>query len=738
MKHVRRGATVTLSILALGFTSAWAQTSGGPEEIIVTASKSGAATIMATPITIQAISQEGLERRGATEFNDFVNLIPGFSMSDQGAGNKRYVLRGITSSSGAGTVGVYLDEIVLTGENSQTGGGLQADPRLFDIQRVEVLKGPQGTTYGSSALSGVVRYITNKPKLNEFGGSARVAIGDQNHAAGPMYNTDVTVNIPVVTDVFALRVSGFSQEKPGYLSNRYGDDANHERSWANRIQGRLMLGDKITLDLLYSKQHTHAGNNIYFKTDLFGRPVPELYQSPPERLRFVDDLKLYNATLNYDVGFGTLTATASRTGRLLDYRRPASQVIAGAARVANPEDPSVRSALSNPRQSFVNSYEVRFASDWAGPVQALVGVYYQDDRRFFASLIPTVNSNGYPDPTSFGRYGSLLQNRELRTHVTEEAVFGEATWSITDKLKLIGGFRAFKFDNTAQANVILGTLGTPGAGLGVLSNATETSALGRVIASYDIMPDLKLYGQVAQGYRPGGNNDQSAAALGGATVPAGYNSDHLINYEAGVKYTSPDRRFTAALAGFYIDWTDIQLSLRTLPRPGFPQVYAYTGNAGQARVKGAEIDLHFYPIAALDLGLNAAWTDAIVLQTVTGGGVAGDKIPYTPTFTANVSADYRFPITGLLNGFVGGDVSYTSQRQTNFPSNSTSFDKLPGYSTVNLRAGTEWGVYRAAVIVRNLLDDGTVTDVAYQTFPALNGYFRNPPRTISLEFSGKF
>ncbi|PZR45840.1 MAG: hypothetical protein DI537_60555, partial [Stutzerimonas stutzeri] len=260
-------------------------------DIVVTATKRGSSTIVDTPITIQAIGDEALTQRGATEFADFSKLVAGLSTWDQGSGNKRYVLRGV-SSGGAGTVGVYMDEIVLTGENSQSGGGLQADPKLYDVQRVEVLKGPQGTTFGSSALSGVIRYIINKPDLDDIGVNGRVAVSHQRHA-GVGTNFDATANIPVVTDAVALRASVFYQYRPGYISNQWTDDANAEDTMSGRVHGRIKLGD-ATLDLFYQFQNTEAGLN-YYNTTLEGGvgAVPtKYYQSAKERLFFNDKLNL--------------------------------------------------------------------------------------------------------------------------------------------------------------------------------------------------------------------------------------------------------------------------------------------------------------------------------------------------------------------------------------------------------------------------------------------------------------
>jgi outer membrane receptor protein involved in Fe transport len=707
---------------------------GAPEEIVVTATKRGADTVMKTPLSVQAIGGAALEQRGALEFDDFSKLVSGLSVFDQGPGNKRYILRGI-NSGGAGTVGVYLDEIVLTGENSQGTGGLQADPKLFDIERIEVLKGPQGTTFGSSSLSGVIRYLVNKPDATKYSVDVRAQVTGQ-HYAGTGSNYDLTVNVPIVADVLAVRASGFYQKRPGYISNRYEKNYNDDETWAGRVQVRLNVGNG-KLDLFYQEQDVDAGLNYFNLKDYFGAAVPKYYQAGPERLSSTDKMRLLNATFTYDTDFGTFTATASNTRRKMYLARPASQVIASAVGNANAEDPSVRSVIEQPRLSKVEAYEGRFASNWGGPVQALVGLYYQKDKRDFSSLVRTVDSLGYVG--GGGVYGPVLQNRSLYTEISEKAVFGELTWNVTDQFKLTGGVRAFEFDNKSQPTVLIRPPGRPGTGVGAVTTSGEKSAIGRVIASYNFTDDLMVYAQWAQGYRPGGTNDPAAAALGGVTIPNGYTSDSITNYELGVKYASPDRRFTSAVAAYYIDWKDLQTSLFTPTAPGGSTRYTYTGNAGTARVYGLEWEATVRPTAGLSISSAMTFTDAKIEQTLEGSGVAGDRIPYTPKFAANLAVDYQFPIKDEITGFVGADESYVGDRATSFPRITTMYTKLDDYFVTNLRAGVEFSNYKITAAVRNVLDDDAVVDVVYIQPPlTVDGYLRNPPRTFSLEFSAKF
>jgi outer membrane receptor protein involved in Fe transport len=737
------GASI-ISLSVLLSQNAYAQTSAGSGsgseiarsedgDIVVTASKRGDTTVMDIPMSITAIGDKALQQRGATEVNDFVKFVPGLSTSDQGSGNKRYVLRGI-SSAGAGTVGVYLDEIVLTGENDDTGGGRQPDPRLYDLERVEVLKGPQGTTFGSSALSGVIRYIINKPDLNDFGGTIHAAVSDQ-HLAGVGANFDMTANIPVVTDRVGLRASVFVQGKPGYIDNRYEKGVNTDETFSGRLQARFKPSDAATLDLFYQYQHTDAGLNYYNEVDFSGAAVPHYQQVGPERQGYVDVLKLYNATFNYDTGVGKVTGTATHTERRTIYTRPGSQALGGAARLP-PEDPSVRSVMQQPRKSKVDAFELRFSSDWGGPVQLLTGIYYQKDDRDFTSRISTIGANGRIDGIG-GIFGPVLQDRQLFTKIEEKAAFGEVSWDITDKLHLVGGLRAFKFNTVSQPFVPQGVLGRPGTGPGPISRAKVSSVIGRGNLSYDFTSDTKIYAQVAQGYRPGGTNDQSAAALAGATVPEGFAPDDLINYEVGIKHMSADRRLSMAVTAFYIDWSKIQLSLRT-PANAAGQRYPYTGNAGKARIYGLEGEVTARVGDGLRLSASGAYTNATVRETLPNAGSRGDRIPYTPRWAGTVTADYDFDI-GRSKANIGADASYVGNRATDFPNTGVNYIRLDDYITVGAHASVQMGNKRVSLIVRNLLDDDTVNDMFLLLPPVtVNGFFRNAPRTVSLEFGLNF
>lgn len=710
------------------------------EEVVVTASKQGESTVLTTPIAIQAFSADRLAEKGAVDFDDYFRLVPGLSAWDQGPGSKRIILRGI-NAVGAGAVGLYMDEAVITGENSMNFGGYQPDPKLFDMERLEVLKGPQGTTFGSSAMSGVIRYITNKPDLENFSGTTRIALTQQTDA-GTGSNMDAAVNLPLIKDRFAIRMSGFYQRSPGWIDDRYQEGINNDLTRAGRIEGRFKFDERAVLDLTAMVQNENSDGKPYYNlTNFLGQPLDRTdFQFGPERTPFPDHMQIFNATFNYTLDSGTITATASRLHRFYDLAIPASQVLASAFGLdpADTETPGVESRLDNTKNRTVESYEIRYASRFQGPIQILGGVFRSTESRVERNFVPTINAQGFPDPSSGVLFGPILLDHSLETHINETAGFGELTWQATQQLKLIGGARVFHFDNNSQGDVI-SFLGTPGSGVEPTTRASESSAIGRFNASYTLAEKTSAYLQIAQGYRPGGTNDPGAALLGGVVIPSGYDSDKLVNYEVGFKQSSFEDRLQITAAAYYIDWTNLQVQLNTPITPTQSTSYSYTGNAGAAKVKGMEFEAEAAPATGLRLTLAAGYTDAKISKSIFNAGNVGDRIPYTPKVTVSGAIDYRFPLGAQLSGFVGSDVAYISSRVTEFPSATLNYFNLDSYTLVNARAGVDYSNWTVSVIAKNLFNDRTVVDVFQEEPPiTINGFFANAPRLLMLQVMTRF
>ncbi len=705
-------------------------------EIIVTATKTGAQPLLRVPVAIQAITGAQLQQQGSVDFNDYFREVPGLSVFDQGPGDKRYIIRGI-NAAGASPVGLFLDDVVFTGDNAGDGGGREPDLRLFDINRIEVLKGPQGTTFGSSSLSGVLRYITNEPDLNSFELDPRVALTSQKYSQGVGANGDVAINIPVVPGVFALRIAGYGADEPGFINDKFQTGVNDDQTLAGRIMGRLQATDSLVIDFMYMYQDAHTDGDWHYDTvDYFGKPLPRFTQANLARTGFPDRMELEELSVRQKLQSGTFTVVLSGTDRYTDLIRDTSQ---GNALLLGPDDPAAKGVLSiiaEPQSRSLYSVEGRFASSLSGPLQFLIGSYVQWEYQDQGQYIYPTNSAGYIDPSWGIYYGPITFIDLSRTHINEQAIYAQLTWSVTDKLKLTAGVRGFRFDNSFQPNEPIAFGGSPGPGVGGKTTSDQASANGRFNASYSFTEDILTYLQIAQGYRPGGSNDQIGASIEHTVIPAGFRSDKLINYELGYKQAAFGNRLHLTTDVYYIDWKDIQEQLQQ-PVPGLSNAtFPYIGNAGEAHVLGYELETEAKPISPLTLALGAGYTHAYLISADVGAGdgTPGDPLPYVPRFTAYASADYEFHVGLQSRIFVGGDVTWTDSRATDFPENTATYFPLPPNVLTNLRLGLKRGVWTIELLGKNVFNNTRTTDV-FSLLPGLTapGYFPDAPRSIWLQ-----
>lgn len=697
----------------------------GFEEIVVTATKRGAQNLQEIPLSVQAVSGEQLDKLGAVDFNDYFRLIPGLAVFDQGPGDKRYIIRGI-NATGAGTVGLYLDEIIITGENAQDGGGRQPDIKLYDLDRIEVLKGPQGTTFGSSSLSGTIRYITNAPNLAgpEFNIGATARDTDGASLGGQV---EAAASLPIVENVLAVRLAGLYLNDKGYIDNRFDDGVNSDETTSGRIRVRYRPVDSLTLDFTAMKQDVETDGPAYFnRVDAAGNPLPEFTQADLSRNRFVDDTTLLNVTGEYLNDAGSWTATASRLERDTVFNRDASLAV------------GPFSVITQPKEREVDSLELRFASDWDGALQLLVGVFAQEEDRFFQSRIFPSD----PDTGEFTEVAGFSLDRNVDTDVSERAIFSELSYELSDRLTLTGGLRWFEIEVDEIAVAVQGFSGAPGGGAGPVLSFSENDVIGKLNLSYDISDDIMLFGQWTQGFRAGGTNDQTAAELAGVVIPQGFGSDAVDNYELGVKSQWLAGRLVANASAYFIDWADIQIQNQAQD-PNDPAVFfPFRANGGGADVFGLEVDLAYIPLDGLELGFAASYTDAQLSEDnpIPTSGRDGDDITYVPETTFSFSGQYVWPLGASdLNGVLSMDVSFVDDRNTELRPDNPLNMELDSYSLVNLRAGVEGDDWSASLLIDNVFNDDTVIDV-FRIIPGLtpDGFILQHPRTVSLRVSKRF
>jgi iron complex outermembrane recepter protein len=736
---VRRGIATRLlagAAASLLASAGWAANEAptGLEEIVVTATKRQE-NIQDTPIAVQAFSGDQLAAINAVDVSDWAHLVPGLETQDNGAsGDKRYVIRGV-NAAGAGTVGLYVDDVVITGENSQDGGGQAPDIMLFDMDRVEVLKGPQGTTFGSSSMTGTIRFITAKPNLTDFSGEVGAGYRET-QGGGVGSQEDAMVNLPVMTDRFAIRLAAFYLDNPGYISNQFEKDANETRVKAGRASAKLAFTDQISLTAMAMVQNTKADAPSYYNATNYNfQPLtqPGFYQDIYAREPTGNNMDMYELAFEDKTSYGTYTVTASRFDRNFQYTRDSTAVIN--LYLGLPVETTGRSVIDYPKERTVSSYEARFASSWAGPVQLLVGGFFQNEQRHFESHVITADPNGYVDPAP-----TVLLDRTQDDTIREKTVFAEIGWAITDKWKLTVGGRRYDISDLQLSDALTGFGGGAGGGPGPALESTNVGQIGKANLSYTPIDHVLVYAQVSQGFRPGGVNDQTAAAIAGVSIPAGFSSDSLINYELGAKTSWLDNRLVGNGAVYYIDWSKIQvLEQATSGSSTFP----YTGNAGRATVKGLELELEAIPLQGLQVGAYFNYNQAELAGDIPdpSHGLVGDPIPYVPKTTFSLTGNYEWPLgVREMSGTVGADYSHISSRNSALETQPASFvEVFPGYETTSLRAGVKTERWRALVNLANVFNNtSTIADTIVQQglYPQAN--IPNRPRTLSVTFQTKF
>lgn len=715
------------------------------EEIVVTSTKSGSRSLQDVPLTIKAFSGETLERMGVDDFVGFAGAVPGLSYQDNGPGDKKYIIRGI-QSVGAATTGVYFDEIVITGSNGQDGGGRQPDLKLVDIAQIEVLKGPQGTLYGASSMSGTIRIIPNKPNRNEYEFFAEA--GFSNTARGDYsYETNFVGNIPLANGKSALRGVFYSRDNTGFIDNlgRNDKDANDEKTMGGRLSLSVDLADTLTLDLLAIYQDLELGGSAFSQVHAPGNRSALAFPGDPRYTLsgsyshwdhvasgWDEELDAYNATLNWELSHGLVTATSSYMDREISPPRDASWEISyytiGTAFEGTPED--YLSTLRQPQSRSIQSNELRYSSNWDSPFEVVVGAFYQVEEFDFRSNVQGVTADGalIAQETYLDRY--------VEQELTQTAFFGEANYHLTDKLTLTFGARRFdiSIEQSSQTQTSF-TFDFSGTSTPILrTDSDETGTTYKAGLSYQLNEDILLYATYSEGFRPGGNNEAGINNLN--PPPPSYGSDSLENYELGIKSEWFEKRLLVNGAVYLMDWDDIQV------RNSIPGSSGFLDNAGKAHVLGVELDLKAYLSDAFHVGMGLSLSEAELDEDQPTGalafpGVDGDRIPNVPEKTGNIYLEYNWMMPGInADAYVRSDIAYVGSSYNAFRPDDPHYIKIGGYTTVNLNFNMQRNNWNVSLYGTNLLNDDASQGVRFNT--DIERHVLLKPRTIGVRVSKTF
>ena len=750
------------------------------EEVIVTATKRDA-TILNVPFSINAQTEADIQKSGAVTLEDLSRNVAGLTIQNLGPGQSQVSVRGVSAGQVVRDqpgvkeqVGVYLDESVISLSL------FTPDIDLFDLNRVETLRGPQGTLFGSGSVGGTIRYITKQPKLETFEGMVEANLNtvDEDDTGGYVKGV---VNLPL-GDKAALRVVGYDTEYAGFIDalgegGKRKDNVNDGSRRGARAALLFKPSENISITPRVVYQEIKAGGfNRQESFNLFANPFtttrPAITMGEREQYLLLDESfndKTFLGDLTASFGFdgAVLTSVTSYIDRKIDVNRDASALTGSvsvdlgfpAAAVTLP------SKLVDTTDLEQFTQELRLSSDNDGPLQWVVGGFYSKVDRVYNQRLPTPGYDAYTDATlgagtsaavANGFPANSPYNAYLPYDIKQKAVFGEASYEI-DKLTITAGGRYYDFSETRRFKS--GGLFANGD-----DQTDKTSSDGftpRVLLSYKANPGLTFNAQASKGFRLGGVNDplniplctpQDAAIFGGFQS---YDDETLWNYEGGVKSRFSNVTFNGAV--FYTDIKNLQT---TLDAGSCSSRVVF--NVPKAHTMGVEGELKARLAPSFEIGVSGSVLEAQFDSTVKDGSGAviggirdGNRLPSVPKFQISFNATYTRSLTATIDGYITASVQHVGSRYTqasdqeNNPrsfvsglpfggatgNQATVLDlQLPSYELVNLSAGLNMqDGLDVIVYANNLFDENALLSFDRERGGrARLGYTIGQPRTIGV------
>ena len=771
-------------------------------EVVVTANRSGAESIQHVAMAVSAVSQETLDRQGTNTVLDLEKYAPSLVVTQNAPGSNKFDMRGLSTGAYASSdtsdrslVAVYLDDTPISVQ------GQTPDLRVYDLDRVEVLRGPQGTLYGAGSMSGTIRFITAKPSSHSMFGSFE-ASGSGTEGGNPSYDYRGMINLPLISDKLGLRASFYQGEDGGWIDNvglRNKKDANLNRTSQARVAVRWTPTDRLTVDasVTYEKSRAYGLN-----TGFDGLAGESVSTNGPEGTR--DDFQLYSVGLDYDLGFADLVSTSSYTWRRIGFQASTEATIGyffqdyGTGIPPGPGHYPLYEAPSSYNQAITNlippeyyqitnkvhdyMQEVRLVSKNGGPVKWTIGGFFEHQRRNLYQDIPvpgfdTLSYQNLFNPpwnTPDGLYNSKTVDGAFNTNdifsglqdetETQFALFTDDTWHVTKRLDVTAGVRYFNF----KENYYLYEGGVYGVVNDVpLTQNARLTANGfnpRGNISYHLTDDIMLWGEVAKGFRYGGANQpvplgtsgiagqctQNLGAYGYSSAPLTFGPDHLWSYSIGEKARLANGKVTLNADAYYVDWSDVQTRLL------LNCSYFFTDNKGKIRSEGVEVESTARITPELTISGSVSYNDSRANGDIpTVGAFGGNLAPYSPRWIAGISAFYDHKIEeGTLH--LQLSYQYRGDEHTTFNPLSTTivsgklvatgpsptFAVIPASNNVDASISYDIGRYEFGVFGQNLTDGVKVTDIGRATYFAVyqagDRVTYARPRTIGARFKVKF
>ncbi|MDR6834887.1 MULTISPECIES: TonB-dependent receptor [unclassified Sphingopyxis] len=728
---MKQGLYIAASMIALlAAAPAQAQEPGAVEaagEIVVTAQKR-VQNVQDVPISIAVVNGEELQQQGSASLVDYAGYVPGMNVSNGGTpGQTTITLRGVAPLNASQTVGIYLDDApVGSSAIYNRAGAFTIDLMPYDLERIEVLKGPQGTLYGASSIGGLVKYVTVQPNTNAFSVKAGVEGFAIKGGDGLGWGAQVMVNVPLIQDRLAVSGSFAWRSTPGWVDSVNNAALKDQNDYEQR-GGRAALlwtpTPEFSVKLAGIWQSLDSEGNALYAADLTGVRLGDgrSYNNfVPES--FDVDLDYYSATLDYDFGSATLTSATT-------YSKTKSAQVQDASYAFGVLFPLLTGGAVPPGITpFLLdlglkkwTQEVRLASPSGGRFEWLIGGFFTDETTSNSQLVRSFDMAGNPiaglDP---------LAIVGLPATYKEYAIFGNGTFKLSDQFEITGGLRWARNKQTFRqisSGAIVPQADDPG-------KSAESVFTYSISPQFHINEDAMLYARLATGYRPGGPN------VIVPNVPPTVDADRMKNYEVGLKADFADRMVSVDVAIFLMDWTDIQV------------VRSFGGvsggaNGGKARSKGIEGSLALRPTPGLTISATGSYTDAVLSEDVPDiSGVKGDRLPAVPKFSGALRADYEFELGGGNKGSFGAGIRHASNRLSLVESDPLVATAKP-YTSVDLNASITFNDHwTLRAYARNLLDNQG--EMARSTFanglnqPSFLGISPLQPRTVGVALDMAF
>ncbi|WP_447763972.1 TonB-dependent receptor [Sphingopyxis panaciterrae] len=715
-------------------------------DIIVTATRR-TARLQDVPLSVTAFGQQELDDLGIVGFEGIAQNTPGIVVNRPTQNFNNFTSRGInTNGYSAGlqsAVAVYVDELPI----SANGNSTILDPNLYDVERVEFLRGPQGTLFGSNSLAGAMRILTKSPDLDDYEASASVDIGlTGSSSVRQRYNA--MVNVPIMKDEIGLRVTGYYRDEDGWIDNigTGVKDANSLEAYGGRAILLLQPSDRMKVKLLASYENSKPADSGLTNPSL-GKFVrqsdrPDLFQGK---------LTNYNITVNYEFDFAELISSTT----LSDYDASFYVDLAGTFAQAFPF------ALDAYGFDDLFVQETRLVSRTSGPIEWVAGFFYYDKRRTvdFAyrssqEFLDARGLTGLPDEY-YQRFNSYTDQKEI-------AGFGEVTARFSDNFWITGGLRygstevqSFTRGGGYNSNYLtLALLGfsnvpvtvTPvpyAEGLKVKDDRLSYKAS----VSWKPMDELTTYATISTGFRTPVVNARAGLVStidpNDIVIPEGAKSDSVTNYEIGLKGRWLNGDLVANLAAYYIDWQDIQVQANRVS-----DTIQFATNIGAAESYGLEFEFIARPVEGLSLNINGSFNRAKVTkltpsEAAISGAELGTRLA-SPHFQGSGTLRYDFPIGADKNAFAAVNVSHAGSFPNQFPNVpgnpnavAPTYDFTEAWTNVNLYAGAKLGPIDLTAYVENVFNDSSITYVHPEAF--LDGrYARMRPRTVGVRANYRF